>query len=297
MRPLTKLPVVAPATAALVFVLAVAEVCAAETTGPRGPESGDLRRQAWLIPSPDRATLMRATLFRPPGPGPFRLAVINHGSTQGATQRAKFPAPLFRGATEWLVRQGFAVLLPQRPGHGETGGRYLEDQRGCENADYRGAGLAAADSIQMAVDFMRTQAFVQKTGAVVIGHSAGGWGALALASRNPKGVSAVIAFAAGRGGRIDNRPGQNCAPDRLVEAARSYGAHARVPVLAIYAQNDSFFRPTLAKRVIDAFRRSGGRAEYQILPAFEEDGHYLFERASGVAAWSPLVEAFLNRHR
>ena len=36
---------------------------------------------------------------------------------------------------------------------------------------------------------------------VVIGHSAGAWGALALAGEDPKNVAAIIAFAPGRGGR------------------------------------------------------------------------------------------------
>jgi len=285
------------AFAALAVLLAsLAVLRAAESPGPRGAEEGLYRRQAWLLPSPDGGT-MRATLFRPEGAGPFRLAVINHSSTQNAQQRAKFPLPLYAAASEWFVRHGYAVLLPQRPGHGETGGRYLEDQRGCDDADYRGSGLATADSIQAAIDFMTRQPFVQKSGVVVVGHSAGGWGALALASRNPRGVAAAIVFTAGRGGRIDNRPRANCAPERLIDAARRYGETARVPVLSVSAENDTFFDPALSKRLIEAYRLGGGRAEYRLLPPFEEEGHYLFERPRGVAVWGPVVEDFLARQR
>jgi dienelactone hydrolase len=269
---------------------------AGESPGPRGGEEGPYRRQLWLVPSPDPGTFMRATLLRPSGPGPFRLAVINHSSTQNAEQRAKFPLPS-PAAAEWFAQRGYAVLSPLRPGHGETGGRYLEDQRGCDNADYRGSGLATAESIQTAIDFMLKQSFVEKSGVVVIGQSAGGWGTLALASRNPRSVAAVVSFAAGRGGRIDNKPGANCAPERLVDAARRFGETGRIPVLAIYAENDTFFPPALSKRLIEAYRLGGGRAEYRLLPAFENEGHYLFERPSGIAVWGPVVQDFLIRLR
>ena len=61
------------------------------------------------------------------------------------------------------------------------GGSYLEDQGGCDEADYSRSGRATAASIASALDYMRGQAFIRPDGAVMIGHSAGGWGALALA--------------------------------------------------------------------------------------------------------------------
>ena len=46
------------------------------------------------------------------------------------------PQPEYRALAGWLVANGFAVLVPERPGHGATGGKYLEDQGGCDEADY-----------------------------------------------------------------------------------------------------------------------------------------------------------------
>ena len=113
----------------------------------------------------------------------FRLAVIAHASTQNELRRAQMPQPEYRALSAWLVARGFAVLVPERPGHGATGGRYLEDQGGCDSANYSRAGYATADSIAAALAFLREQSFIRKDGAVVIGHSAGAWGALALAAR------------------------------------------------------------------------------------------------------------------
>ena len=126
-------------------------------------------------------------LFRPPGAGPFRLAVIAHASTQNVLRRAQMPQPEYRALAAWLVARGFAVLVPERPGHGATGGNYLEDQGGCDEADYARAGRATADQISAALDYLRGQSFIRQDGAVVIGHSAGGWGALALAREDPQG--------------------------------------------------------------------------------------------------------------
>jgi hypothetical protein len=54
-----------------------------------------------------------------------------------------------------LVKQGFAVIVPERPGHGATAGPYLEDQGGCADADYTKSAHATAGSIVAALAFMR----------------------------------------------------------------------------------------------------------------------------------------------
>lgn len=275
------------------LLVAVGSANAQSQAGPQGPE-GEYRRQLWLLPSPERNVLMRSTVFRPPGAGPFPLVVINHGSSQRLEQRASLSVPAFETMAQWFAARGHAVVVPQRPGHGETGGSYLEDQRGCDEADYHGSGLRTADSIAAAIDYMTGQPFVRRTGVVVVGFSAGGWGALALASRNPRGVAAVINFAGGRGGRVNGQAGNNCAPDRLVEAARAFGSTARIPSLWLYAENDSFFPPALSKRMADAYRSAGGRVDYQLVPPFGEEGHRLMAEPLGVTVWGPIVERFLS---
>ena len=103
--------------------------------GAQGAEAEPNREQQWRVPSPDPDTAARAVLFRPAGDGPFRLAVIAHASTQNVLRRAQMPQPEYRALAAWLVARGFAVLVPERLGHGATGGRYLEDQGGCDEAD------------------------------------------------------------------------------------------------------------------------------------------------------------------
>jgi len=278
--------------AVLVLLLAGGPAAAEDVPGPQGGEEGVQRRQSWLLPLPDQTMLMRATVMRPPGAGPFRLAVINHGSTQNSQRRAKMRMPEYRLASHWFLARGYAVVLPQRPGYGETGGSFLEDHGRCESPDYRAAGLATAGIIQAAVDYMTAQPFVARTGTVVVGHSGGGWGALALSSRNPP-VHAVLNFAGGRGGRVRGEANNNCAPHRLIAAAGEFGRSSRGPTLWLYSENDSYFAPDLSQRMYRAFRAAGGRADYHLLPPFGTDGHRLINSDEAHALWAPIVERFL----
>jgi len=270
---------------------------AAAAAGAQEPESGALRRQLWLIPFPAANVDMRTLVFRPRGAGPFPLAVINHGSTQDADSRTGAPMQEFQALTSWFVRHGYAVAIPERPGHGRTGGPYLEDQGDCEQADYRRSGLATAASIEVAIAYMTAQPFVRRRDVIVVGQSAGGWGALALASRNPPSVKAVINFAGGRGGRSYGRSNNNCAPDRLIAALRDFGRTERIPTLWIYTENDSYFPPDLSRSMAEEFGLAGGSVEYHLLPAFGSEGHVLAESRDTAPIWGATLEAFLARLR
>ena len=272
-----------------------AQAAAAETKlGAQGAEAEPNRMQQWRVPSPAMDVAAHALLFRPPGDGPFPLAVIAHASTQNVLRRAQMPQPEYRALAGWLVGRGFAVLVPERPGHGATGGRYLEDQGGCDEADYARAGRATADVIAAAAGVLRKESFIQPDGMIIVGHSAGAWGALALASENPKDVSAIIAFAPGRGGHANDLPNQVCAPHTLISAAAEFGKPARVPVTWLVAANDTYFSPDLSRRMADAFRGSGGKVWFRVLAASGSEGHWLPESEAGVKIAGPELDRALK---
>jgi len=105
----------------------------------------------------------------------------------------------------------------------------------------------------------------------------------------------MIDFAGGRGGHQKMSDGSlgNCTPNALVSAAGKYGSTARVPMLWIYTANDSFFEPSLARRMFDAYNAAGGKGTYRPLGAFGSDGHNLASSDSGVAVWQGPVSEFL----
>jgi dienelactone hydrolase len=262
--------------------------------GAQGAEGEPNREQQWLVPSPDQDTAAHAVLFRPPGDGPFRLAVIAHASVQNVLRRAQMPQPEYLALAAWLVARGFAVLVPERPGHGATGGKYLEDQGGCDEADYARSGHATAAEIATALNYLRGQSFIRQDRVVVLGHSAGGWGALALATTDMPGVAAIITFAPGRGGRANDFPNQVCAPHTLISAAAEFGKSARVPVTWLVAANDSYFSPDLSRKLADAFRAGGAKVDLRLLPASGSEGHWLPESEAGVKIAGPELDRALK---
>lgn len=259
-----------------------------------GPLAAQDREQVVRLPGPNGSTLV-ATVLRPSGEAKSPLVVINHGSPADGSQRFKMERPRYKALSSWFLSHGYVVALPLRRGYGETGGDWAEGYGLCDAPDYLRAGLQGAADIQATIDFMRTQPYVAADRTIVVGQSAGGWATIALSSRNPAGVAGMINFAGGRGGHQKLAGGGigNCTPRSLVDAAAKYGATARVPMLWIYAENDSFFEPSLAKRMVEAYDGAGGRALYKPVGAFGRDGHGLAGASNGNSVWSPLVESFL----
>jgi dienelactone hydrolase len=261
-----------------------------------------VQEEIWALP------LIQPTIAyvaHPVGSGPFALAVMNHGVSLDARERSFFPLVEFRDAALWFARRGYLVVAPM----GNYGAAALDiPERGlysvfysrignCDNPNFRDAGLAVALFNKWIIDYMTEQKLAKPDSAIVIGQSAGGWGAIALSSENLSSVKAIITFAAGRGGHIGGKPNNNCAPDKLVEATSAFGSTARVPMLWFYIENDTYFGPDLSRRMHQAYTAAGGSAEYHLMPPFGTEGHFFIDSPDAVPQWSPLVTQFLDKHQ
>ncbi|WP_201451816.1 alpha/beta hydrolase family protein [Rhodovarius lipocyclicus] len=237
---------------------------------------------------------IQARLCLPEGGARRPLVLINHGSPPNAARRPSMtPASCQAEAVRFFLARGHAVAMPMRRGYGPSGGNWAEGFGPCNAPDYVRAGLEAARDMRAAIATLAARPDVPAGPVLVVGQSAGGWGTIALASRNPPEVAGYVNMAGGRGGHVDNIPNLNCAPDRLVEAAGRYGATARASMLWVYTANDSYFAPELARRMHAAFTAAGGQARFVAAAPFGTDGHGLFFGRGGSAIWGPLVtEAF-----
>ena len=231
----------------------------------------------------------------PPGAPPGHLVLVNHGSPgDPAIRPAMRPASCQSEAVRWFTARGHLVALPMRRGYGLTGGTWAEGYGPCAAPDYARAGRETARDILAATRAMQARPGTPPGPAIIVGQSAGGWGALALAAENPGEVARIVNMAGGRGGRQNDQPDSVCRPESLVQAAGGFGATARIPTLWIYAENDSFFAPGLARAMAGAYRVAGGPLTLRQMPAFGRDGHGLFFGQGGSAIWGPEVEAFLR---
>ncbi len=288
-RPVTRPGgVLRPAKAALLAALLCQGACAA---GPGGGTAGDQLHSVPVTDATGQTVQLQARVCRPAGDAPGRLVVINHGLPPSAAARSRMQlGSCGQEAAWWFLKRGYVVAFALRRGYGATGGAWAEGSDNCADADYARAGLETARDINAVVDYATVLPFVRPDGAVVVGQSAGGWGAIAYDSQPHPKVAAFVVMAGGHQGDVPNR---NCHPERLADAAGRYGATAATPMLWVYAANDSYFAPSIAAAMHDAFVAAGGKADLEQPGPYDEDGHRLFFGPEGAAIWGPMVERYL----
>lgn len=235
------------------------------------------------------------TTFRPAGPGPFPLVVINHG--RDPKTRARYQRQRFESAARFFVRKGFAVAVPLRLGYGELADAGdPEASVDCQRPRYAVAAKALSLQLQAVVRRMAREPDIDADRVVLLGQSMGGFAALAATADGVPGQVAAINFAGGHGGSPDQHPGEPCRVDLLTREFARFGmseSAARVPGLWLYTENDRYFAPRHPRQWAQVYRDGGGQVELRVLPPFDDNGHLLFAR--GNDQWQPIVDDFLRR--
>lgn len=278
-----------------------------EGGGPVSSGASGMAEQVLRIPVPaegggaERVEL-EATLFRPAGPGPFPLLVMNHGQPASFAQFRTMERERFPLASRLFVEEGYAVLLPMRRGFGNSGGAFRGGTGPCGALNpLNGADVAADDIEAVRTWAMTNLPFLDSRRTVLAGQSAGGYGSMSAGSRAEGGVAGVINFAGGlRAGSTVSTTGSVQLCDGWQDAvAESFEAMGRrpgargLPTLWLYAVNDSFFGYGLGRRFSEAYVRGGGRARFVELPSIGRDGHSFIRDPASVSLWGGSVRTFL----
>src|SRR5439155_21138877 len=187
----------------VILVLALGSATHAQPSAwPVSSPTGIWRAQIHWIPMIDAAGyphMLQARICRPLVEAPSRI-VVAHGTFPN--NRAAVPGRCEAEATRWFLDRGFIVVLALRRGYGATGGDWAEGIYHHRGDDYARAGLEAARDIAATGDYGTALPFARPQGAIVIGHSGGGWGAIAYSSVPHPRVTALISMAGGRGQSI-----------------------------------------------------------------------------------------------
>ncbi len=227
-------------------------------------------------------TELETTVFRPDGPGPFPIVVINHGKANGDPRFQSRYRP--RLAARFFLQRGYAVVVPMRQGFSKSSGSYIGG--GC---NVESNGRAQADDVAAVLDYVAAQPWADKDRIVMVGQSHGGWTTLAFGTRGYPGVKGLIDFAGGL-------KQENCVgwQDGLAGAAGAYGKQTAVPSLWFYGDNDSFFPPYAWRLMHERYVAAGGKAQLVAFGTFGGDSHSMFGAREGVGIWQPPVAEFLR---
>ncbi|WP_430390675.1 alpha/beta hydrolase family protein [Dyella sp. 20L07] len=258
----------------------------------------EIIEQSIQVPINDLAghrRVMAGRICRPAGIERPKLVVMNHGSTTLAADRPYLPiASCENEAVRWFTDRHYAVVQVWRLGYGASNGPWTEGFAQCSVTDYYKAGLETARQISAIVEYAVSLPAVDPNDVIVVGHSGGGWGAIAYDSSPHAHVAAVINMAGGRGGHYHGKANSNCGADQLVEAVRLFARNSSIPMLWIYADNDSYFGPQLASKMATAYVSAGGKLQLYATASYGADGHAMFFDEGGSRIWGPLVQKYLN---
>ena len=231
-------------------------------------------------------------LFKPKGNGPFPAILYNHGSAPGMlnSEAAKIIGPLF-------ASKGWVFFMPYRRGQGlsSKAGAYIGDEI---SAARRRGGMAEAAATMTrllstdhlsdqlaALQWLKSQAYVQGGRVAVAGNSFGGVQAVLGAS---KGSYCAAVDASGGAEVWSTAPGLQELMKASVRASSS-------PIFFFQAENDFNLSPS---KVLSAEMKFAGKeAEMKIYPAYgtsNREGHAFAYQGSAV--WFPDVFVFVQTH-
>ncbi|WP_035547301.1 CocE/NonD family hydrolase [Burkholderia sp. 9120] len=248
----------------------------------REPEA-PLNERVLSVPGdPERPDTLQVTVFTPSGPGPFPLAVMNHGSTSSEPP-AQQPRYHISFSAYYFLSRGYAVVMPMMRGYAGTRGTL--SKYGCDEVM---TGLDAARDIRAVIDYMRQQPGIDGSRIVVAGQSFGGWNTLALGALKVPNVRGLISFAGGM--RESDCDSQDSS---LIDAAGQLGAQTRIPSIWFFGDNDRIFPVATWRGMYKQYTAAGGRAELVAYGPFETDSHNMLGSGAALSIWVPKVDAFL----
>jgi pimeloyl-ACP methyl ester carboxylesterase len=248
------------------------------------------------LPGNGQPVRLQVVIFKPStAPPPYRLLVVNHGSTGKGNDPALF-ADVYvdEEFAKIFVEKGYLVAFPQRRGLGKSDGLYDEGFYADRTLGYTcdperslaGADRALAD-IEAAVAALRKLPEVKKDPVLMAGASRGGALSIAYAGMHPDDVAGVISFV---GGWITESCG-TVVSKVINSALLRRGAKFPRSTLWLYAIQDRIYSLGHSGENFAVFRAAGGKGTFLPFDIPAGDGHSLMDYRS---KWKADVDRYLN---
>ncbi len=235
---------------------------------------------------------LEITLLAPPTPGPHPVVIFNHGDIVMDMPWIKYRQRYVDASiATTLLRQGYAVAMPARPGVGRSEGTYRYAQYAINDGDPSYKARNHAVAVMDAIAALRQENGLDMKRFVLAGQSAGGDTVMYLSSQNIDGLKGIINFSGGRSNHPDGQA-PTFENKMMISGWGELGAAAKVPVQLVFAENDSRYTANTIRKSHEAFNQAGGKSELFLAPPVSGDGHFI---SSQPALWSQPVLDFLSR--
>lgn len=202
----------------------------------------------------------RACYYKPPGNGPFPVMIYNQATPKPSPENGE-PAP-FLILAKFYVSNGYVLFLPGRPVLSGPDSDQVTTTKSAEAMEIGEMQLMASHeghnlNIQSAVEWLKTQSFVDTDQIYMSGHSSGAIQTILLAEKN-LGIKGYIAFSPAAL-LWDKHP-------KLQEALLSAVKNQTGPIFLIQPQNDFGLQPSVVLGPEIVMKGKPNRAK--IFPAY-----------------------------
>jgi dienelactone hydrolase len=249
------------------------------------PETNPVKYQEVLYASGNLR--IQAYLYKPNGDGPFPVVIYNHGSRDGR-ERTSSPFPHIGRI---LTRAGYAVLVPERRGYGNSDGEIWWKEVGGDRLRLIPRLLAETDDVLAGIDYLRGVPFIDTKRLAVMGWSFGGVISMLASARSTAFLAAV------------DQAGGALTWDRSIQMQSALilaAEKSTTPTLFMVAQND--LTTASVTTLADILKRRDVPYELVIYEPYRSpdaggatSGHALFS-AQGMRQWEDDVIEFLDRY-
>jgi dienelactone hydrolase len=235
---------------------------------------------------------LETVVFKPTGPGPFPLAVFNHGSTgRNPTPELVKQTWVSLEIADFLNKRGWLVAFPQRRGRGKSDGFCDEElgrdgkpKRVCDIDTLSRADRALAD-IDAAIAILRRRQDVAPGPVLIGGHSRGGVLSIAYAGMHPEQTLGVINFV---GGWVSDR----CSISDLInQTLFERGVRYDRPTIWLYGQGDHFYSIAHSRKNFATFESGGGQGKFVEFDMPRDVGHNVIHYPD---LWASPVGEYLD---
>ena len=234
-------------------------------------------------PTAGKTLTLQTTIYPVTTPGRHPVVIFNHGSTGPGI----IPATMvFRGGSEeaFFHSLGYIEVVPMRKGRGNSDGPNVEEDFSLPPSVELDSAL---EDVQTVIDYLGTLPDVDTNRIVLSGVSRGGFLSVIYAGRHPAGIVGVINFSGGWFGE-----GMPLYSGFNFQEFDQAGHDAKVPMLWLYADHDSYYSLKFVESEFADFEKAGGAGDLVEVRDMTGEGHMLAMRPD---KWRQAVTDYLNK--